>query len=293
MQPAEWFEVGAEVQVTARLGDGLRVADGTRLTYPRPDLEPERIEEPPTLKITFVPIDYGGIAVADTEIDTNEYLEWTVKRFAIDAIDATVREHLRIEPEGEASLATTYSQALRATDAARLAEAPDRTCYAMMPRIEGIAGGGMALVGTPVAVGSQYQGENLGSGLAAHELGHTFSLLHAACKDSSHADTDYPHPNGTIGVFGRDAFTGQIFPPSWYGVPPAPPDTGDWSAVLLDAAGAELYRARFALQEVMVGDASAWMFAFSVGVPDELLDTAQVLVILDGSEAVVGSTAAP
>lgn len=355
--PQEWFEVGAEIQVTVLLGNGLHVVDSSRLTYPRADMEPQRIEEPPTLSITFVPIDYGGLVVADAEIDTDEYLRGTVKRFAIDGVDATIREPLRIEPEGPAVFPGTYLQALQAIAAVRLSEAPDRTYYGMMPPIEGIAGGGIASVGNPIAVGSQYQGENLGAGMAAHELGHTFGLLHANCTENTDSDPEYPHPNGTIGVFGRDAFTGEMFPPDWFdlmsycppywisdyhylkaqefrkaqaqslatavanvrhdqrtlviagsqegqglylktllaqsGVPPVPPEPGDWSAVLVDEVGTELYRVRFALQHVVGGGPNATLFAFSVGVPTMVMDRAQALVILDRSEVFVGRAALP
>ncbi|HZI30598.1 MAG TPA: hypothetical protein VFD64_20715 [Gemmatimonadaceae bacterium] len=49
--------------------------------------------------------------------------------------------------------------------------------------------------------------------LAAHELSHSLSRLHAPCGGVATPDPQYPHPLGTIGVYGYDVSTGSLKSP--------------------------------------------------------------------------------
>ena len=221
--PLDWFVAGTAIEAAVDIGGDVTVADVDLLRYPRADQPAPMVQEPPPFAITFVPIDFGG-TVADTSIAASEYLTRTLNRFPLHDVDAAVRQSFYVEPTPELEFLPTYRHVLQLLATLRLAEAPERTYYGLMPSLPGIAGGGLGLLGQPAAVGSQFQGPNVGAGLVAHELGHTFGLLHAPCGMRGGIDPDYPYPDGTIGVWGRDPFTNEMYPPTAYdlmgGCPP-------------------------------------------------------------------------
>ncbi|MDE0075394.1 MAG: M66 family metalloprotease [Gammaproteobacteria bacterium] len=51
------------------------------------------------------------------------------------------------------------------------------------------------------------------SGTIAHELGHNLGLHHAPCGGAGDPDPSFPHPNGSIGVWGYDFARGELVRP--------------------------------------------------------------------------------
>jgi hypothetical protein len=51
------------------------------------------------------------------------------------------------------------------------------------------------------------------SPVLAHEIAHNFGRMHAPCGGAANADPAYPHPSGTIGVFGYDISAGALKSP--------------------------------------------------------------------------------
>ena len=52
------------------------------------------------------------------------------------------------------------------------------------------------------------------SGTIAHELGHNLGLHHAPCGGAGDPDPSFPHPNGSIGVWGYDFARGELVRPT-------------------------------------------------------------------------------
>ena len=68
----------------------------------------------------------------------------------------------------------------------------------------GLSGGDGVIFGTPFAR------------VVAHELGHEFNLDHAPCGGASSPDTSYPYSDGSIGVWGYDARSGELVAPGTF-----------------------------------------------------------------------------
>ncbi|MDE2794327.1 MAG: Ig-like domain-containing protein [Gemmatimonadota bacterium] len=69
-------------------------------------------------------------------------------------------------------------------------------------------GGGLASIYAGVAVA------DFKDWIVAHELGHTFRLLHAPCGNPLGVDPKYPYSDGTIGAWGYDSRSDTLVPPA-------------------------------------------------------------------------------
>jgi hypothetical protein len=75
------------------------------------------------------------------------------------------------------------------------------------------------LVADSVAASAQQAGTGIGFGgaLAAetliHEVGHQHGRPHTSCGDADGQDPQFPYPNGQIGVWGFDMYSGSFKPP--------------------------------------------------------------------------------
>jgi hypothetical protein len=76
----------------------------------------------------------------------------------------------------------------------------------IMPNARGAAGVAYALGGWTAVVKPF-------ASVAAHELGHNMSLLHAPCGNPQQVDGRYPYRDGSIGAWGYDAGSGNLVPP--------------------------------------------------------------------------------
>ncbi len=68
-------------------------------------------------------------------------------------------------------------------------------------------------LGVGFAIGAAF-GDQKAEDTFLHELGHAHRLLHTPCGDVDDPNTDFPYPDGVIGVLGYDRRTGMSVPAS-------------------------------------------------------------------------------
>jgi hypothetical protein len=80
---------------------------------------------------------------------------------------------------------------------------------------------GLGFVGGPTdnytraAIGLGFSG-TIATETAVHEVGHNHGRNHSPCGGAAGADQNYPYPNASIGSWGYNLLTGQLFSPSEY-----------------------------------------------------------------------------
>lgn len=82
--------------------------------------------------------------------------------------------------------------------------------FAKVGYSSGVAG--IGYVGYPVGMGWDYASS--APGVTAHEIGHTFGLLHAPCGATQGLDSSYPVSNGKLDGWGIDVSVPKLYDPS-------------------------------------------------------------------------------
>ncbi|HEY0930474.1 MAG TPA: hypothetical protein VGE27_11195 [Gemmatimonas sp.] len=171
----------------------------------------------PPFAVRFVPVLHGGALGDVTSAAQERYLAvaralWPIVQVTSDVRAAFTSSAPSLQPtdaNGAWSALLNELRALKALDGA-----PATTHYYGVvhpPYSDGVFG--LALVGTPVAVG--WDRRDVGV-IAAHEWGHNFGRLHAPCGDAPNVDASYPNIGAAIGLVGwnsaSDALQGASTP---------------------------------------------------------------------------------
>ncbi|MXW55894.1 MAG: hypothetical protein F4X22_08575 [Gemmatimonadales bacterium] len=160
----------------------------------------------PPMGLTVVPVLHSA--------DTRAALTWVEGMTATDTKIAFVRSILPIgeleltvrEPYRTTADLTTaegWLALLREISVLRLTERRRDYYYAALAAPPDAPFRGLGYIGRPVGVGI------LDLDTFAHELGHNMGLRHAPCGTALNPDPDFPHEDGSIGVFGFETRAGN------------------------------------------------------------------------------------
>jgi hypothetical protein len=156
----------------------------------------------------------GGVTTGNA----SQYIAATAKLYPLGTVDVDVRAPFTtnapvLQPnDGNGAWARILSE----LSALRTADGNTRHYYGVV-RVNynsGIAG--LATVGGRSALGWDflpYAGD-----VMAHEVGHNFGRIHAPNCGATATDPAYPHPGGTIGVYGYDLAATALKPTSTFDV---------------------------------------------------------------------------
>jgi hypothetical protein len=157
----------------------------------------------PPFTVRFVPVSLDGTVGDITAAAQDRYLVvarslWPIAQVTSDVRAAFTSSAPTLQPtdaNGGWNALLNELRALKTLDGA-----PAATHYygVVHPAYaEGMFG--LALVGTPVAVG--WDRRDVGM-IAAHEWGHNFGRLHAPCGDAPNVDSNYPNIGAAVGLVG-------------------------------------------------------------------------------------------
>lgn len=176
----------------------------------------------PALNVMIVPIQYSDprtnhIYPAPSQDTVSE---WIRKVYPISQVN--ISWHAPVSFNLDLSNSSNFVELLNRVTALKTSEQrPDSLVYfGLIPTADGSThwfnGGtaGIGWIGFRAAVGLDLSGQT--SQIAAHEIGHNLGLWHAPCGGASDPDQSFPYAGGTIGQYGVDTATGQIYAPSTY-----------------------------------------------------------------------------
>lgn len=210
------------LSITAEVDVANTVSESDEMDNAYPAAAPQSltVRTTPTLNMTFVPIRQRGNGSTATVSNPSSYLEMIQKMHpiatintAVHAIYTTTTSDTLEDDNGNSAWGTILGEIefLRAT------EQSSRYYYgvANVSYTSGVAG--VAYVSTPTISARASMGWDYipsGAVVAAHELAHNWGRNHAPCGDPGGVDTQYPHPDGSVGVYGLDVATQTLKPPT-------------------------------------------------------------------------------
>ncbi len=178
------------------------LAPGSRVRYPESGSSELLVAEPQLFRQIFVPTIIAGLD--DRKIfewldgigPDSDQMRYTRNLLPVSRIEVEVRETFHMKWFG-------WHYWLNSLRAMHIQEGRRGYYYGLSSWV----GGGGANVGVP------WSGGVPKAWVYGHEVGHNMNLLHASCGDPPGVDPEYPHPDGSIGIWGYDVALKQLYDP--------------------------------------------------------------------------------
>ena len=219
--PATLIRPGLSIVAEVDPGNGVIESNESDNALPAGAPQALTVRTVPTLNLTFVPIiQSNGLTGNVTNGNKDAFLTSVQKMHPIAGYNAIVHSAVTAnttdtleDDNGNGAWATILSQ----IDAIRVIEGTSRYYYgvAKVSYSSGVAG--VAYVSNSSNIeraGLGWDYLPTGSVVAAHELAHNWGRNHAPCGDPGGLDTQYPHPDGSIGVYGFDVSALELKSPT-------------------------------------------------------------------------------
>jgi hypothetical protein len=169
------------------------------------------VHELPPHRVRFVPIRLeSGFTGNVHSGNTATYLELFRRIYPVHAVESDVTEPYTtsVEPAGPAGWVAILNEVYLLQ---QLTNDSTLHYYGVVPS----SGGGYAMMGRPVAIGSHNMTAHPHAGTVAaatfaHETGHNFGRGHAPCGGAGGVDPGFPYLDGSIGVVGYDLMRNEI-----------------------------------------------------------------------------------
>ncbi|HYF38678.1 MAG TPA: zinc-dependent metalloprotease family protein [Gemmatimonadales bacterium] len=169
----------------------------------------------PAVNITFVPVIQSGLPESRakgnvTESNKAQFLQVTQGMHPVSSFNAVVHADYTTTTTDTLQSQNAngaWSEILNELDVLRVTENSTNYYYGVarvsyQSGVAGVAYVSTSTVGGRAALGWDYLPS--GSLVAAHELGHSWGRNHAPCGGPQQVDLQYPHLDGTTGIYGID-----------------------------------------------------------------------------------------
>lgn len=171
----------------------------------------------PALRLKIVPVRYTHTDGHTYPAPSQDSISgWIMRTFPLSQVE--ISWHAAYNFTGNMKDVASFSTLLSQINTLKKNEnAPaDQVYYALVPTSDGslswFSGGvvGIGYVGSRTAVGLDYYNGGL---TAAHEIGHNLGRQHAPCGGVSSSDPAFPYAGASIGEYGLDLVTNQVYTP--------------------------------------------------------------------------------
>ncbi len=174
----------------------------------------------PDLQVKIIPVEYTHADGVVYPAPTSEPLsDWIMRTYPVSNIDLSW--HAAYPFTGDLTTTSSWYALLDQITALKSVEgAPSaQVYYALVPISNGSSTwfrgsiAGIGWIGSRVSVGLNTSTAPL---IAAHEIGHNLGMWHAPCGGATFVDPNFPYPDGSIGQYGLDLWSGRLYSPSSY-----------------------------------------------------------------------------
>jgi hypothetical protein len=214
--PASLIQPGLRILVDVDPGNAVAETDEGDNIFPR-DGTPfaPRVEFTAPLNVTVVPVALPSTGLTGNVSLSNldNYFTFARKVFPIKDFRVTLHETFTSSAKELFSDNgnNAWLEVLGEINALRVAEGTSDYYMGVVGTAYTSGVAGMAF--TPGKASVVWDKLPSASSLAAHELSHSLSRLHAPCGGVATPDPQFPYPSGNIGVYGYDAVNGSLKSP--------------------------------------------------------------------------------
>jgi hypothetical protein len=185
--------------------------------YPAAAPQAMTVRTMPTLNVTLVPIHQLTNGLVGNVSNPNALLALTRAMHPIDGVNVVVRQALQTSTELQED-GTGWGTVLNELNAARIGSGSQSSRYwygvAKVSYASGVAGIAYVSEGSAQRTAMGWDYTPSGGEVAAHELGHNWGRNHAPCGGPAQLDPQYPHPDGSTGVYGLDVASQTLKQPT-------------------------------------------------------------------------------
>jgi len=235
--PGSWLAAGTSYALQLDPGNAIRETNEANNRYPAGGQASFNFQDAPTLNIVIVPVHYARSGALATDPPTADlsYVTWMpIKVYPLARINYTLHSSITFSGDLRPTNGSGWEQLLNQVTDVHTMEDPNEheVYYALVDSVgaDGCGGGCIAGIGwvnrppstngylskTALGFAGFADNRNEASPIMTHEIGHTFGRNHSPCGTTAGLDMSYPYPNASLGQWGYDNATGQLFDPNLY-----------------------------------------------------------------------------
>ena len=230
--PAGWLSPGTSYLFQLDPGNSVPETNEANNRYPSAGESSFNFQNAPTLDVVIVPVHYARAGALATDPPTADlsYLTWMpIKVYPLSQINYTLHSSITfngdLRPSDGSGWVALLNQLTAIHGQEDLQEHKNYFGVVDSVRADGCGGGCIAGIGwinqqngfgskTAVGFAGFPSDRNQASPTMTHEMGHNFGRNHAPCGATGVGF--YPYPDASLGQWGYDNATGQLFDPNTY-----------------------------------------------------------------------------
>ena len=211
--PASQIQPGLSIEAEVDQAETIEESNEADNRFPESGTKALTVRTVSPVRIRFISIQQGSSAPGNVS-NPEQLVNLARRMHPLNAIDVDVDPAVfpasaPLGPNGNG-----WNQLLSDLDGKRVAEGSDRIYFGMVKVGYGREGMVGLTLGQGIPTAAGWDDASDASRVVAHELGHVWGRKHSPCGSPPDLDALYPYSGGRIGVYGLDATSTDLKPPS-------------------------------------------------------------------------------